>query len=385
MTGVATAPSGEFPTGLPAPPSKPVAQQFRELEEDAQLLLARDEITWLTTKQRPDHDVEYFLSLGCGVQGLPHLMLDSVAVLEALGVSFVAGGGRAYCCGNPYRGGERRLDAADRLTEASVDRMLAWGAGTVLHWCTACELTFGAWGRAADVVQSGITTVPLAPDREKGQRFENVHIHEFLAARLQEMGERVPWKREVRARVLVEGHPDLSAIHDHARTAGARMLAQVPGVEVIGYVDPPAFFRRPGGNCQNALTEMTAVDVRRTRRELASQAGARGADTVSCQHHNCHRTWSRFSSDTLAVKQCVSIVAEALGVSHPDRYQIAAKMGGAETVVAHTRPLWSTWALEEDSARAIARRLFEPKYAERPSCACGGDMTQCRDGLISLR
>jgi hypothetical protein len=374
-----------FPTGLPEPVAMPLAEQFRALEESSYLLLGKHEITWLTAKVEAGGTVDYFLSLGCGVQGIPHLMLDSVAVLKALGVSFVAGGGRQFCCGNPLRGGERRLDAADRLTAASVERMLGWGARAVLHWCTACQLTFGAWGSGADEVLSADDVLPLAPGREKGPHFANLHIHDFLASLLEKMGDRVPWRKEIPMRVLVEGHPELTQIHGDARSAGARMLSFVPGVEVVGYVDPPEYFRRPGGNCQRALTEMTAADVRRTRRELAEQARARGADTVSCQHHNCHRTWSRFSSDALAVKQCVSIVAEALGVSHVDRYQIAAKMGDADAVVAHTRSIWSTWEIEESRATAIARRLFEPKYAERPACACGGDPQKCGEALIPLR
>lgn len=383
MSAPSSSEKRDFPTGLAAPTKKP-GDNFKVVEESAYLLLAKDEITWMRDKRRPDHQVEYFLNLGCGVQGLPHIMLDSISVLEALGVSFAAGGGRSYCCGNPYRSEE--LDAANRLTAASSGRMLAWGARTVVHWCTACQLTFGAWGRGADEVWSGGDVWPLAPGQDKGDRYENVHIHEMIANRLAELGDKVQWKKNLNRRVLVEGHPDITDVHDAARTSGARMLAQVPGVEVLGYVDPPSYFKRgPKSNCTNALTDMTEEDITRTRIELAEQAHARGADTVSCQHHNCHRTWSKFASENLAVSQCISIVAEALGVAHVDRYQIAVKMGGgAEAIVAHTRPIWKTWGIDEKEATAIARRLFEPKFADRPSCACGGDVSKCEESLITL-
>jgi hypothetical protein len=359
-----------------------VADDFRELEESSYLLLAKDETTWLTRKAEPDRQVEKFLSLGCGVQGIPHLMLDSVAVLEALGVSFVAGGGRQFCCGNPYRADVTNFDSADRLTAASVDRMLAWGSAEVVHWCTACQLTFGAWARGEDEISSRGGTYPLRTRKGPSNAFGNVHVHEFLVRRIRELGAAVPWKKEVRARVLIEGHPDLSAVHDVARSSGAELLSLIPGVEVIGYVDPPSYFHEADRMCTRALTEMTAEDVKRARDELAEQANTRGADMVSCQHHNCHRTWSRFSSERLAVRQCVSVVAEALGVAHPDRYQAAAKIGDARAIVAHTRPLWSSWGIDEARATVIAQKLFDPKYIDRPRCACGGDISRCSENLV---
>ncbi|MBM4420898.1 MAG: hypothetical protein FJ034_04820 [Chloroflexi bacterium] len=370
-------------------PGREMARHFRQVEESSCLLLARDEVTWLRERYvAPDRTVEVFLSLGCGVQGLPHVMQDSVSVLEALGVSFAAGGGRQFCCANPYRGTASvpgLPDQADRLTAASVDRMLAWGARSVVHWCTACQITFGAWSRGEQTVWTGSGVQPLAsPPRESGEAFGNINIYEFLADRLRAMGSAVPWKRGFSARILVEGHPELTATHDGARSSLANLLALIPGVEVVSYVDPPARFYSKGRNCTNLLTELTSEDVARYRAELAAQARARGADTVACQHHNCHRTWRRFSSDELAVRQGVSILAAALGVAHPDRYQTAAKLGDPAAVVAHTRPLWRSWGLEEPEAEEIAKRLFDVKYAAKPACACGGDTSKCTEDLITL-
>jgi len=353
------------------------AALYRLQDQPARLLVAKDEVRWMTRAAEPDRTVEVFLLLGCGARGLPHLLLDSVAVLEALGVSFVAGAGQQFCCGNPYR--PDRLDAADRLTASSIDRMTAWGAKSLVHWCTACQLTFGAWSRGDDEVWSGGRSMPLQARRGPQDAVENIHIHTFIERRLRELGDRVAWKNEVRARVLVEGHPELTEVHDVARSTGARMLEHVPGVEVLGYVDPPAVFTRPGSNCSNALTGLTVHDVQRIRADLAAQARARGADTVSCQHHNCHRTWSRFASERLAVKQCVSIVAEALGVASPDRHQSFALLGDAEAVVEQAAPIWRSWGLTRDDAGALARDIFDPKYAEKPACPCGGDISKCTE------
>ena len=355
-----------------------VAAMYQAQEEPSFLLLRKDEMNWMTTAVEPDRRVEAFLLLGCGARGLPHILKDSVAVLEALGVSFVAGAGQQYCCGNPYR--PDRLDAADRLAAASIDRMTAWGASTLVHWCTACQLTFDAWSHDRDRVWTGgVPNVPMRPRGAPQDHVENVHIHTFIERRLRELGDRVPWKKSLRRRVLVEGHPDLTEVHDVAMTTGAQMLSLVPGVEVLGYVDPPTVFTRPGSNCSNLLKDLTVHDVQRIRVELATQARERGADTISCQHHNCHRTWSRFASDGLRVQQCVSIVAEALGVVSPDRDQAVARLGDTETIVEHTAPYWRSWGLDRDDATEVARRTFDAKYADRPTCACGGDVSKCTE------
>jgi hypothetical protein len=354
------------------------AALYQAQEEPARLLVAKDEVNWMTHNEAPDRSVDVFLLLGCGARGLPHILKDSVAVLEALGVSFVAGAGQQFCCGNPYR--PDRLDAADTLTGNSIDRMTAWGAQTIVHWCTACQLTFGAWSRNSAEVWSGGEVMPMAPRAAPQDAVENVHIHTFIERRLRELGDRVPWKTTVPRRVLVEGHPELTAVHDVAMTTGAKMLALVPGVEVLGYVQaPPAFKPARGGNCSNALADMTVHDVQRIRAELAAQARERGADTISCQHHNCHRTWSRFASERLRVQQCVSIVAEALGVVNPDRYQELAHVGETEEVVDRAESIWRTWGLDRAEATEVARKTFDAKYAEKPSCPCGGDVSKCTE------
>ena len=366
--GASNLPRGDKP--LPA-------ALYHAQEEPARLLIAKDEMRWMTHNVPPDRSVDVFLLLGCGARGLPHILLDSVALLEALGVRFVAGAGQQFCCGNPYR--PDRLDAADRLTANSIDRMTAWGASTIVHWCTACQLTFGAWSRNSDEVWSGGTVMPMQPRGAVQDGVENVHIHTFIERRLRELGDHVPWKKTPQRRVLVEGHPELTEVHDVAMTTGAKMLSLVPGVEVLGYAKAPEAFARPGSNCSNALADLTLHDVQRIRSEIAAQARAQGADTISCQHHNCHRTWSRFASESLRIEQCVSIVAEALGVRSPDRYQEFAQLGETASVVDRAEPYWQTWGIDRAEATDLARKTFDPKYAAKPTCACGGDVSKCTE------
>jgi hypothetical protein len=353
---------------------------YRAQEEPTRLLVAKDELRWMTQAREPDRKVDVFVLLGCGARPLPHLFSDTVAVLDSLGVSFVAGAGQQFCCGNPYR--PDRIEAADRLAATSIDRMTSWGAKTVVHWCTACQLTFSAWSEGDAQVWTGGQFVPMRARNAAHDAVENVHVHAFIEQRLRDLGDRVPWKKTVRRRVLVEGHPELSDIHDAAMTSGGRMLALVPGVEVLGYVKSPREFMRPGSNCSNALADLDVHDVQRIRRDLAAQARERGADTISCQHHNCHRTWSRFAGERLRVQQCVSIVAEALGVASEDRHQRLALLGDTQAIVSGTEPIWRSWGIDRTEATKIAQRVFDPKYSARPTCACGGDVSKCTESEI---
>jgi hypothetical protein len=127
----------------------------------------------------------------------------------------------------------------------------------------------------------------------------------------------------------------------------------------------------------------TAAEVRERREFLADTLNAMGADTVSCQHQGCHLLWSYYASDRLAVKHYVSVLAEALGVDHPDRFQAAARLGDPEAVLEQTRPIWQAWQLTEARARHLAFELADPRFAEGVTQhACGGG--NCGEQLVSI-
>jgi hypothetical protein len=114
-------------------------------------------------------------------------------------------------------------------------------------------------------------------------------------------------------------------------------------------------------------------------------AAARGADTIACQHQGCHQIWSRYASDGLRVQHAVSILAEALGCSHPDRHQAAVRLATADEVVAQTRPIWSTWGMNETEALGLAKGLADPRFAAGVTqCACGREDGGCKEPLIDI-
>jgi hypothetical protein len=326
---------------------------------------------------RPDKPVDVFLSMSCGTQAAPHLLLDTIGVCEALGLSYYAAAGPAGCCGKPYIA-NRLNKVGDAWSREKTNFALEIGAKEIVSWCTACQqnATILAARRA-------VTAGEAHPIRES-------QTLTFFKERILEMGDRVPWKREVKRKVLAEGHVRTSPVHEAALAAEVALLEAIPGVEVVGTYD--GF--EPDSPCAYAAREESygtwrrdesAEDVVEHRAMLADMVHARGADTVACQHQGCHQAWSRYASDRLAVRHPVSILAEAFDCAHPDRYQAAARIGDPNEIVEQTRPVWTTWGISDERALELAKMISDPKYAAGvTACACGKEGGGCNENLISV-
>jgi hypothetical protein len=317
---------------------------------------------WLERNVAPDRTVDVFVNMSCGTQDVPHLNLNTAAILETLGISFVAAAGRITCCGTYYRN-TGNPDAGYRMRDAAVARRVAWGAKTTVHWCTSCEQTFTEGTRRAELL------TPEAP------RMRDVQLLTYLDEMLRERAGRIPWKKRVDARVLVN-RVDIGPTIRIATDRAAELLARIPGVEVVGFMDL--------GDLQRQATPKTTDDVRAKRDEIAQLVRSRGADTISFSHFSTQRILNHFASDTVRVRHPVSILAEALGCEHPDRHQAAMRLGDPDQVVEQLRPVWSSWDMSEEDARRIATRLVDPIYAEAPSqhsCDGGG---RCGEQLIDV-
>jgi transcriptional regulator with XRE-family HTH domain len=336
---------------------------YRELRDPARLFVSPQEMTWLEHAREPDGECDVFVNLSCGTQMHPHLMLDTVAVLQKLGVRFAAGSGADFCCGGYFRI-HHSEQAGARVAKKSVRPALARGAHTHVSWCTSCVNNFTAlWNRR--VAEGGAA----APLRE-------MQILGFLAEQLETLGDDVPWVRPVERTVVVHSHPEESPVVARATDDVARVLRLVPGVEVVGAVGRTFMdsFCYPGvyKDLQPREYPETPAEMQAMRHEIAAIVRSLGADTVSPQHQDCSRLWAAFASVDMAVRNAVSIVAEALGCDHPDRVQAAYMLGDPDLVVEQTRPIWTAWGLSEDAAREIARREYRPSAGAKVSgCACG--------------
>ncbi len=333
---------------------------FESMAEGARLLVSPEEMLWLDRDAAPDRKVDVFFNMSCSTQFVPHLMLDSAAVLSALGVNYAAGSGPQYCCGTYYRR-TGRFEGAEHMNAASVKRQIAWGASTAVHMCTQCVNTFNEISRRQEFEDGTV------------QGVDHTQLLRFVDERLTEMGDSVPWKKELDIRLLAHGHSTYSFVHDRAKRDVVKVARHIPGVEVVGTLDRislDSFCDSEPGVPKRARPK-TQAEVDAYRDELAGIAESWGANAISPSHQSCLQHWTPYSSETVRVRHVMSLLADALGVGHPDRYSAASRLGDTSAIVEQTRPIWSEWGMSEETATNTARAVFDPAFSIGDRCACG--------------
>jgi Fe-S oxidoreductase len=304
------------------------------------------------------------LAFGCAVQHTPHLMRESVAVFQVLGIDFAAVTGRQFCCGRPFAGGGDPR-AAERISSKSYERFLRYRPKVTVQWCGACMLQY------LEVIRSQVQPP-----------FDVVHVTRYLAAKLRELGDAVPWKKELRTRVVLHSHDQFLPQQDVDTASILEILEMIPGVEYAGPVKPPS----AGSPCQltgpthvGILNTLSTEEYQAARDELVEQARAVGADTLVTPYRRCQMEWSKLSSKRLAVREWISLLAEALGVPVEDRFTRYWHLGDPEEIVERSRAEWQSWGMTEEQALDVSRRHFVPAYAvDVHQCDCGG--TGCGSG-----
>jgi Fe-S oxidoreductase len=340
---------------------------YRAQADRERMQVAREEMTWSESGEVPDEPVDVLLNFGCNVRQTPHLQREAVAVFEALGVKFVAVAGKRFCCGKPLSS-EGLHDAAKDIVSGSVRRMARYQPKRAVQWCSACEMQF------KDLVQPEI-----------GIAFGSGGIAEFLVGRLDELGDQVPWTNEVKAKAIVHGHLGEHVVRDAHPAIVMQLLDRIPGVESLGLAATPAL-----DWCDNAGVKMASIG---TEEYLAAQAGIRdhlaetGADVLVTLYHSCTRELTKFAAEDLPIRHYISILAEALGVSMPDRFSEYWRLGEARKVMEASRPNWESWGISEAEALELAHKYFIPSYGAvaEPACSCNGACSRTGADWLSAR
>ncbi|HZC73351.1 MAG TPA: heterodisulfide reductase-related iron-sulfur binding cluster [Jatrophihabitans sp.] len=348
-------------------------QFFNDMSDSERLQVSRHELEWIKRHTPAGRTAEVVLALSCGAQTTPYVMLTQVAVFKALGIDFAATAGQAYCCGNIFDI-TGKPEQSYRTASSSVRRFADFAPAVNVQCCGSCYVKFDDHVRAMESAEPG-----SAP-------FEVVQISQFLLQVLREMGERVPWLNTIPRRVLVHAEGDeLKRGKSAARQAIVDTLELIPGVEFVGLVEDPSLGtpcrRIPSadGPVKWMLEDIGPAEYRQVQAELEAQARAVRADVIVTPHHSCHREWCKFGSDRLAIMYYQSLVAEALGIHVPDRFQILWRTGDPDKILELTRPHWESWSIPEPAAREMVKKFFVPEYAAAvDKCPCEGNCFQTR-------
>lgn len=332
---------------------------YTAIAESKSLLVRRDEVEWAERFEAQEHPIDTLLAFGCAVQHTPHLMLEATAVFKALGIKFTAVAGRQFCCGRPLQrlGGDDA--AAGRVSSKSYERFQGFRPSVMVNWCGACQLQYSTVIR-----------------EQRTPEFDVVHVTRYLGELLRDMGDAVPWKREVRTRFILHTHSDTPKYQDLDTAYIREILDMVPGAEYAGPVASPSVglpCTLTGPRAVSILNSIDTEQYRSVQAELSEQARAAGADTLVTPYHKCQMEWSKFASKKLAVREWMSVLAEALGVGYADRFTTYWHLGEPQEIVDRSRPEWTSWGLTEEEALDVARRHFVARYAaDVHHCDCGG-------------
>lgn len=332
---------------------------YQAMAESKSLLVSREDAEWMENFESPDRSYDALLAFGCAVQHTPHLMREAVSVFRALGVDFAAVTGRQFCCGRPVQrmGGDEQ--AADRISAKSYERFQSFQPNVLVQWCGACMLQY-----------LGVISGQVDPP------FSVVHVTKYIADLLSEMGDAVPWKQEVRRRVVLHTHGEFGAQQDTDSDCIRQILRAIPGLEYAGTVEPPSVgspCALEGPRAVSVLNKLDTEGYLAARGELVDQARSVGADTLVTPYHKCQMEWSKFSCRELGIREWMSLLAEALGVASEDRFTTYWHLGDPEKIVHESRAEWESWGWTEERALDAARRHFVPEYAvDVHHCDCGG-------------
>jgi Fe-S oxidoreductase len=285
--------------------AKPPPSDFKLIDLSLEAQIGPERPRWFTRRPPPGTKAEVVFYMGCNVMRTPHIVLTTMAILDAIGVNYHTVGGGANCCGiKQFRAG---MDAAETVARNTLENFSSFEPQEVVSWCPTCTLHFNDFG--ATYVE---------------RDWDMTHMTRFLVERLDRMR---PHLRPLPLRVVIEEHSDLAAtgsVTDDVRL----LLEAIPGLEVVP-VEQHAY----GYQC-NAIADPALVDAELSR--LLDAARALKACSLVTVYHGCHRALVKMAAarrDPFEVVNYVSLLARSLGIEQEDRYRRYAELGDGQLIL----------------------------------------------------
>jgi Fe-S oxidoreductase len=321
---------------------------FGEIALTHDLTSPRTARTWtLAAPPRSAEHHRYVLYLGCNVLRTSHMIQTACAVLERLGLDYVAVGGPTYCCGIVHHQ-QGDTAAAGGMSRHTLELFERYAPEEVIMWCPSCIYFY-------DEVQQMRLPWPFR------------HLAEFLVERLPDLR----FTAEVRTRVALHHHGASEATRRQG-AAGRTLLAAVPGLEVVELEPDPAL----GRNCSAAVQkEIGGPEVwdGRIRAEIG-RARAAGAGTIATIYHGCQRLMCGFEADAPppegpAIEHYLCVFARGLGIAFEDTYKKYRLWADPDRILADMTPCQEANAVEMARARELVERTFVPLRSLSPGSA----------------
>ncbi|MCZ6552798.1 MAG: (Fe-S)-binding protein [SAR324 cluster bacterium] len=312
-------------------------KHFGEIQPLADALREGEERCWQSATGRDPEPRDYVLWLGCNVLRTVNLAESIVAILEAMGVDFVALGGPANCCGIVHHRNDD-FTQSSAMVRHTWRNFTAYRPKAVLTYCPSCHFHMDE----------------LQPP-SFGYDTPYLHVTGFIAERL----ERLKFVKPVRRKVALHAH-DAQPQQGKDGEATLKILRAIPGLEVAELRDGadwgrhcyPVHIQQLGRERFDAMVD-----------EMFRGAQAAGFDAIATVYHSCYREHcAKGARYGVELVNYVDLVTEALGIGpFRESYKELALAGDPEGAFEALRPRAEARQVNLKKLREATQTHFPPR------------------------
>jgi Fe-S oxidoreductase len=285
----------------------------------------------LVPSRTTNPDVVFYT--GCNALRTPHLLFNTMYVLDALDVSYDVVGGPSSCCGVIAAKWEGKLTTGQKMSENAVKRFGSSQAEKILNWCPTCALHLR---ESLD----GFLNADLQFD----------HVTDFIADEVRKRSSL--FTTPIQKRVVLHGHAGSLQITQNVEA----ILKSIPGLEVVETVMESSY--TCGGSGCSKTPELAAYE----HAHLIQRTQDHNADALVTLFHGCH---------SIFLKECIGrdfevlnftdLIVEAMGeMPHKDALKGFRFLNDWELIVDEAAPLLAAngLALDREWLIGLAPQLF---------------------------
>jgi len=264
--------------------------------------------------------------------GMPHLLLETVAILERMGLSFVVLSAHELCCGaSPMLCGD--LDGAQNIGRELISTIASFRPKQAVFFCTSCQV-MSQW------------TLP----RFNSIPFQTYELSHFLLENL----DKIPFAHTVDKVVTLHDSYTMASLgtFDGMRT----LLQAIPGLTLVEMEHN----RENNLCCGGFATSMRPEVVKAARRAPLDEATATGAEIMALTCTGCQKSFAPLQHQyPFQIQNYISLVAEGVGVNYEDKFTKYMDSGDVAKVLAEARDCIEESHFSQDEAEKVLSDYFD--------------------------
>lgn len=280
----------------------------------------------------PDPDpVDVVFFTGCTSPGIPHVLLQTIDVLDSMNISYAALAGGKLCCGSGWMvWGD--MKAAQRCGAELVEAIARFKPKQAVFYCHGCYMMCMA-------MLPRFMQVP----------FQSVDLTQFLADNLAS----IPFSNNI---------DKVVAVHDSCGSARMgiyepvrKVLAAIPGLRLVEMEH-----NRDTALCCGGLTNINRPEISEaTRRAPLAEAKAAGVDVMASICTGCLESFVPLEDEyKIQARSFMSLIAESVGSEREDRFKRCVDGRDVESVLSDSREYIQASQFDLDEMRTHLSRYL---------------------------